>query len=268
MRGWRIVRAIALRDLRLLVATKTTAIPLVIMPLVVFAGLPLLVGLVPAAVNIPVDDLDMLVDAMPEADAASLPTAPDERLAALLLGYLFAPMFLLVPLMLAIVAAAGSIAGERERRTLETLLLSPATDRQLFVAKTAGAWAPAVAVTFVGAIAYQAVANHVLADTGFRPFPNATWTLLVVWVSPALAAATLGVVVTISARSRTYEGALQAGGLLVLPLIVVLVAQATGLLFLGTWSVAAAGALLWAMAGLLLPRGARAMRRDNLTTRL
>jgi ABC-2 type transport system permease protein len=268
MNSWRIVRAIALRDLRLLVANKITVIPMVVLPLVIFAGLPLLVGLVPAAMNLPVDDLDILVDAMPEREAAMLPADPDARLAVLLLAYLFAPMLLLVPLMLAVVAAAGSIAGERERRTLETLLLSPATDRQLFIAKTAGAWVPAVVITFVGTIAYQAVANHALADTGVRPFPNATWTLLIVWVSPALAAATLGVVVTISARSRTYEGALQAGGLLVLPLIAVLIAQATGLLFLGPMSVAVAGAALWALAGLLLPRGARAMRRDNLTARM
>lgn len=268
MNGWRIVRAIALRDIRMLLANKTTAVPMVILPLVIFAGLPLLVGLAPMAMKLPVNDLDILVGALPDHEAARLPTAPDARLAVLLLAYLLAPMLLLVPLMLSIVAAAGSIAGERERRTLETLLLSPATDRQLFIAKTAGAWAPAVAITFIGAIVYQAVANHTLTDTGVQPFPNATWTLLIVWVSPALAAATLGVVVAISARSRTYEGALQAGGLLVLPLIAVLIAQATGLLFLGPMSVALAGTALWALAGLLLPRGARAMRRDNLTVRL
>lgn len=77
-----------------------------------------------------------------------------------------------------------------------------------------------------------------------RPFPNATWTAAHHLGSPALAAATLGVVVTISARSRTYAGALKAGGLLALPLIAVLIAQATKLVFLGPWSVAAAGALL------------------------
>lgn len=268
MNGWRIVRAIALRDLRLLATNKTTAIPMVVLPLLIFAGLPLLVGLVPTAMNLPVQNIDILVDAMPEREAAQLPRDPADRLAVLLLAYLLAPMFLLVPLMLSVVAAAGSIAGERERRTLEALLLSPATDRQLFLAKTAGAWVPAVVVTFVGTVVYQAVANQVLADTGVRPFPNVTWTLLILWVSPALTAATLGVVVTISARSRTYEGALQAGGLLVLPLIAVLIAQATGLLFLGPGSVAVAGAALWALAALLLPRGARAMRRDNLTARL
>jgi ABC-type Na+ efflux pump permease subunit len=224
--------------------------------------------LAPAAINVPVNDLDTLIEALPANDAARLPTADQDRLTVLLLAYFLAPMILLVPLMVSIIAAAGSIAGERERRTLETLLLSPATDRQLFVAKTVAAWAPAVAITFVGAIVYQAVVNYVLADTGVRPFPNITWTLLIVWVSPALAAAALGVVVAISARSRTYEGALQAGGLLVLPLIAVIIAQATGLLFLGSWSVAVAGAVLWALAALLLPRGGRALRRDNLTARL
>jgi ABC-2 type transport system permease protein len=141
MNGWRIVRAIALRDLRLLVANKITVISMVVLPLVIFVALPLLVGLVPTTMNVPVDNLDILVDVMPEEEAAELPADPDARL-AVLLGYLLAPMFLLVPLMLSVVAAAGSIAGERERRTLETLLLSPATDRQLFLAKTAGAWVP------------------------------------------------------------------------------------------------------------------------------
>lgn len=268
MNGRRIVRAIVLRDLRLLVANKTTVIPMVVLPLVVFVALPLLVGLVPAGMNVPAGNLDVLVDVMPESEAARLPADPEARLTVLLLGYLLAPMFLLVPLMLSVVAAAGSIAGERERRTLETLLLSPATDRQLFVAKTAGAWVPAVLITVVGTVVYQTVANHALAGTGVQPFPNLTWTLLIVWVSPALAAAALGVVVVISARSRTYEGAMQAGGLLVLPLIAVLIAQATGLLFLGPASVAVAGAVLWALAAFLLPRGARAMRRDLLTARL
>lgn len=268
MNSRRIMRAIVLRDLRSLAASKTTALPMVILPLVFFAGLPLLVGLLPSAVNLPVDDLETLVAAMPADAADSLPDAPEARLAVLLLVYLFAPLFLVVPLIVSIVAAAGSIAGERERRTLETLLLSPVTDRQLFIAKTAGAWIPAVVITLVGAIIYQLAATYALRSTGVQPFPNLTWTLLIVWVSPALAAAALGIVVTISARSRTYQGALQGGGLLVLPLIGVLVAQATGLLFLGALSVVITGAVLWAVALLLLPSGARAMRRDALTPRL
>ncbi len=41
------------------------------------------------------------------------------------LGYLFAPMFLIMPLMLSSIVAAESFAGERERKTLEGLALYP-----------------------------------------------------------------------------------------------------------------------------------------------
>jgi ABC-2 type transport system permease protein len=239
------------------------------LPLLFFAGLPLLLGASPTAINLPVNDPGVLLDRLPEAFVAGLPDDPMASLSVLLIVYLLAPLFLVVPLVLAVVAAAGSIAGERERKTLETLLLSPVTDRQLFVAKTAGSWLPAVGVTLVCAVVYQVIGNAVLASTAaVRPFPNLLWALLVVWVAPALAAAALGVVVMISARARTFQDAVQLGGLLVLPLVAMVAAQAVGLVVLGPLSVAVAGAVLWGVAGLLLPMGARKLRRDRLAVRL
>ena len=41
------------------------------------------------------------------------------------LGYLFAPMFLIMPLMLSSIIAAESFAGERERKTLGRPALYP-----------------------------------------------------------------------------------------------------------------------------------------------
>ena len=40
-------------------------------------------------------------------------------------GYLLAPLFLIVPLMVSAVLAADAFAGEKERRTLESLLHLP-----------------------------------------------------------------------------------------------------------------------------------------------
>jgi ABC-2 type transport system permease protein len=264
----RILWAVIHRDLRLLLSSKSNVIPIVVVSALIFAGLPLLVGLAPSAINIPLGDVGALAASLPGAGAAGLPADPDARLTVLLLVYLLAPMFLIVPIMLSIVAAAGAIAGERERGTLETLLLSPISDRQLFVAKTAGAWIPAVLITVVGAVVYQVVATVVLAGTGAQPFPNLLWTLLVLWVSPAVAAAALGALVMVSARARTFQDAMQFGGVLVLPVVAVTVAQSTGLLALGVVHVAVAGAALWVAAGLLLRAGARTLRRDQLTPRL
>lgn len=260
----RILWAVVRRDLVMLLGSKATALPLLLVPLVIFAGLPLLVSVAPGAINLPITDVDTLTEILPGASAAGLPADPEVRLTYLLLVYLMAPMLLIVPVVLSVIAAAGAIAGERERRTLEILLLSPITDRQFFIAKTLGAWLPAVAITIVGSVVYQVVATLALADTGIRPFPNLVWTLLILWVAPALAAAALGAVVVLSARARTSQEATQLGGVLILPLVALAVAQATGVLALGAASVAASGAALWVLAGLLLRAGTRSLQRDRL----
>jgi ABC-2 type transport system permease protein len=264
----RILWAVVRRDLLTLVGSKATALPLLLVPLVIFAGLPLLVSAAPGAVNLPVTDVETLTAMLPGESAAGLPADPELRLIYLMLVYLLAPMVLIVPVMLSVVAAAGAIAGERERRTLEILLLSPITDRQFFVAKTLGAWLPAVAITLLGSVVYQVVATLALADTGLRPFPNLLWTLLIVWVAPALAAVALGGVVLLSARARTLQDAMQLGGVLILPLLALAVAQATGLLALGPATVAASGVALWLVAALLLRAGTRSLQRDRLVTAL
>lgn len=238
----RLLASVAGRDVRLLLASRATSIPLVALPLVVFAGLPLLVGLVPGVL--------------------SLPGGDEERLLALL-----APMLLVVPVVLATLAAASAIAGEREHRTLELLLLSPITDRQLLLAKTLGAWLPAVAVSVIGAVVYQAIATVLLAGHGVRPFPNLLWTLLTVWVGPALAAVALLAVVAVSGRTRSVQGAIGLGGVLVLPLIGLIVAQATGVLLLTAVHAAVGGALLWLIAAGLLHAGSRVLSREVLATR-
>ena len=49
---------------------------------------------------------------------------------------MMAPMFfLMIPLMSATVTASSSFVGEKERSTIETLLLTPMTVRQIFRAK-------------------------------------------------------------------------------------------------------------------------------------
>ena len=74
-------------------------------------------------------------------------------------GYLLAPLFLIVPLMVSAVLAADAFAGEKERRTLEALLHLPISDRDLFLAKLLGAFLPAMAVSWIGFLAFAVVAN-------------------------------------------------------------------------------------------------------------
>ncbi len=193
----------------------------------------------------------------------------EERLLVLILGYLLAPLFLVVPLMVSAVLAADAFAGEKERRTLEALLHLPISDRDLFIAKLAGAFLPAVAVSWIGFLAFAVVANGVGWPVMHRLFiPTRLWAVVILWVAPAVATLGLGVMVRVSARAKTTQEANQLGGAVILPLIFLAVGQSTGLLLVDLPVAIALGAGIWALALWLVARGARKFTRDTLATGL
>jgi ABC-type Na+ efflux pump permease subunit len=190
-----------------------------------------------------------------------------ERLVVLVLGYLLSPLLLVIPLMVSAVLAADAFAGEKERRTLETLLHLPVPDRDLFLAKVLGAFVPAVVLTWASALGYLVVANAVAWPTLGRLFlPFAQWTVMVVWVAPAVGLLALGLLVIVSSRARTTQEANQLGGAVILPLIFLAAAQASALLLAPVPLVLAAGALVWVLAGALVGLSARRFTRDRMAT--
>ena len=61
-------------------------------------------------------------------------TSPEALWIILTSCYMFAPFFLIIPLMVSSILAADSIVGEKERNTLEGLLYTPLTDQELYIA--------------------------------------------------------------------------------------------------------------------------------------
>jgi fatty-acid desaturase len=99
-------------------------------------------------------------------------------------------------------------------------------------------------------------------------FPNAIWLLLVFWVAPAVAGFGLAVMVLISGRVKTFQEAYQLGGIVVLPIVVLMIAQLGGVLFLGELTALVLGAAIWVINAALLWFGVKTFRREELLTRL
>jgi fatty-acid desaturase len=95
-------------------------------------------------------------------------------------------------------------------------------------------------------------------------FPNLMWIFLAIWVAPAVAGLGLGVTVLVSARAETFQEAYQLGGVIVLPILLLVVGQATGILYFSSWLVLALGLLFWVVDAVLLTLGARHFRRSEL----
>lgn len=270
----RAVAAIVRKDLSVVRQSKAVMLPLILVPLLMLVVIPLAIGLgaayVPSLGADLMSDLQRMLEAAPEAVLRDLRGLdPAQQIVVLALGYFIAPMYLIVPLMVSSVIAADSFAGERERGTMEALLYTPTNDRELFLAKALAAWLPATAVGIAGGVAYILAANVAAWPTLGRPFlPTLVWIALILWVGPAVAALGLSATVWVSARVDTFQEAYQLGGVLVLPIIALVVAQATGLLYLSGIFVVLLGAIAWALAVVLLRAGARRFTRDELASRM
>lgn len=267
-----LVRALAEKDLLVVRRSKMILLPMLLVPLLLLVVVPgaLIVGAQVLPAQGASGDLEeMLAHLPPELRAHFHGYTQAQMAVAYLAGYMWAPLFLIVPLLVSTGVAADSFAGERERKTLEALLHTPLSDLELFAGKVAAAWVTAMAVALGGFVLYALTVN--LAGwpvMGRVFFPNATWLLLVGWVSPAVALLGLGVVVILSARVRTAHEAFQAGGLVVIPVVVLLLGQISGVLFFGPALALGLGAALWGIALLVLRMGFRRFRRTELISRV
>ena len=94
------------------------------------------------------------------------------------------------------------------------------------------------------------------------------WLVLAFWVAPAIAGLGLVATILVSSRAQGFQDAYQMGALVVLPLLALMISQATGVMFLSTGLVFFLGAVVWILDGALLWWGGRWFRRTELFSRL
>jgi len=257
----RAVLAVARKDIRAVTANLQVWLPMVLVPLILGVAVPL--GMVLAfrygAEGLSAADVRTLIgwaERLPAGDLGdALAGLPDlsRRLIFVGANYLLAPFFLMIPLMAASVISADSFAGEKERGTLETLLFAPVDMVSLFTGKVLAAFAPAMGLSLATLLLCAAAVNAAAWPLFHRIiFPQPNWIPLVLLVIPAVALLAILLNVFISARVATFQAAYQMGGLVVLPMLLLVAGQATGVLVFSVPVVLAVGLGLWLVDGLLL----------------
>ncbi len=271
--NWRGIRAVIRKDLTVVLRSRMILLPMIILPLILQVLLPVGLGL---AANMAPDtiagdsDLMRFFETVPPSVLEGIAAADESsRLMLLVLIYVFAPLFLITPMMVSSVIAADSFVGERERKTLEALLHTPLNDLELVVAKMLAAWLAAAVVT-LGSFVLYAIAVNVVGwpAMGRVFFPNALWLILVLWVAPAVAGTGLGATVLVSARVSTFQEAYQLGAIVVVPIVALVFGQIAGVVFLSLGFALGLGLILWIVDAVLLLYGARSFRGEELLARL
>lgn len=245
--------AIIKKDLRSVTSNKQLLPALIIVPLVFTLVLPSIFIL---AIHFAPDDMSefqKMLDMLPigqQADTVS------RTLIALILNSIMPIFFTIIPIMAASVMAASSFVGEKEKRTLETLLYCPLSLKQIFTSKVLASFILSMLVSFTSFFAMLVVVEiEILLTTGSMLLLDISWFVMMLVVSPAVSLLAITLIVGGSAKAQTMEESQQRSIFLILPLLLLIVGQFTGVILINAWFLLVVG-IIFALFALLFMKSA------------
>ncbi|MEH7177426.1 ABC transporter permease subunit [Neobacillus vireti] len=237
------VLTIARKDMKATFSSKKVWVPMIIVALllciVVPAGIAYfgihfdMVGTSSKDIEKPINSF---IENFPSGDMKNtliaLPTI-GYKFVYFFLTFMMIPFFLMVAIINSMVTSSNSFVGEKERNTLETLLFAPISITDLFLGKVLASLIPTLGISFASFIVSLIIVN-IITYPYFEVvlYVNSTWMILMFWVIPLLVMFNIILNVLISAKVKTFQEAQQFGGLLVLPIVGIIISQASGLFFL------------------------------------
>jgi len=238
--------ALIKKDMRYITSNKRLFSVLLIVPLMFTMVVPSILILSIALAPTDSNDVQKILNLLPQSSQSG-------DLQHMLIGIIFnsiLPMFfLLIPIITTSVMAASSFVGEKEKRTLETLLYCPLTLKQIFNAKILACFVLSICVSLASfAVMLAVVEMEAWLATGSVIVPNFSWLILLALISPAVSLLAITLIVRGSAKAQTMEEAQQRSIFLILPIILLAVGQFSGIMLVNPWLLLALGVILAAIA--------------------
>ena len=245
--------AVTKKDIRGVTLNKQVFAVLLIVPLALTIVLPSIFVLVTAFAPDAASDFQKILDMLPADNGAR---SQQQRIFGLILNNIMPVFFLMIPIMASSVMAASSFVGEKEKHTLETLLYSPLSLKQMFQAKILAGFSVGMMVSYISFAAMMLVLElEVFLLTGEAILPSSSWLAIMFLIAPAISIIAIAVTVRSSAKAQTIEEAQQRAVFLVFPILALLIGQFTGILLISAGLLWGVGAVLAAL-DVLLMRGA------------
>ncbi|MDL2318021.1 ABC transporter permease subunit [Eubacteriales bacterium OttesenSCG-928-A19] len=256
------VNAIIRKDLRAIIANKRMLSVMLIVPFMMAVVLPSIFILMLHFAPESASDFQALIDGMTGGEQTGDAT---RMILTLLMDSMMPIFFIMIPVMVASVMAASSFVGEKEKRTLETLLYCPLTLKEIFRAKILASFLMSMLVSVISFVAMELVVQvEIVLTTGSALPPGVSWLVVMLLLSPAVSLIAITVIVRGSAKAQTMEESQQRSALLVLPIVLLVVGQFAGLLLVNVWMLLGMGILFAAIALVLMNASFRKLNYETL----
>ncbi len=201
------------------------------------------------------------------AEASSI-NNPQMVQTAYMLIDMFTAYFVVIAAVLPTIIASYSFVGEKLEKSLEPLLATPTTDAELLFGKSLASFIPCIGATYIGTAIFVVIIDVWSSMTlGVWLLPNLYWAVVMGLMTPLACVLSVEANVIISSRVNDIRAAQQLGGLIILPLLMVMIlATSIPSIPLVTLGLIVSGAL--AVADLALFYLAKAtFRREEILTK-
>lgn len=249
-------------------------LPIVIVPLMISVLLPVILTVIPslaATPGTPFSGFENMIKNLPNHIQEQLEGMTQQQVMIYIMAlYFFAPFFLIIPLMASSVIASDSFAGEKERKTIEALLATPISDDELFFGKMLVSFIPSMIVTGISFLVYSTVFDLLSFNifNGVLLLPNLDWILLIFGLAPAVALASIGLTVMISAKVKGFREAQQISVILLIPILALVFGQVTGAIIFGPMVTTALIGLFAIIDIAVFKIGVKLFKREEILSKL
>ncbi len=177
-------------------------------------------------------------------------------------------MFMFIPIILPSTILPYAVVGEKTQRSLEPLLATPISSADLLLSKALSAIIPASLATWFSFGLYLSIAWFLAPDKAvFQVIFQWHWLFAVGIVGPLLALFTANLALMISSRTTEPRVAQQVAGLVVLPLVLLLIGQMSGMLLLTPLLIFLLGAMVVILDILFTYLAVQIFDRETILTR-
>ena len=179
----------------------------------------------------------------------------------------FLVFFLLMPAYIPLSIATFSIIGEKQARSLEPVLAAPIRTVELLAGKAIAALVPGVLTGWVTYVVFVALASFVYGPALFGVVTDGSWLAGVFLLGPAVGLSSVVAGVIVSARVNDPRVAQQIGGVIIIPIVGLVIIQATGTLLVGPAGYALLAIIVTVLSLAGLRVGVQLFDREAILTR-
>jgi len=255
------------KDWKGTIRTKEILLPMLLMPALFAIGMPImmLIGVVIAPEEFAgsFGEMEVLFELMQIPDNYNIQL----KAALMMLKMMILPMFLMIPGLIPAMISADSFAGEKDRKTMESVALLPISKSELIIGKVLASLIPSLIITFAFFGIMGLTVNLIMLpylDGNILIFTDLTFLLTVFVLAPCLALLDILITVIISSRSKDLKSAQSVSGALVMPILAIMFVQIFNPAFLSSTSILVLSLILGGLCLLFIDLANRLLDIEKL----